>query len=148
MFKFILRYCNVLLGAGEYTFALVSLATFRFSFQQTPDYWGFLKELFEEAWDRAASLLSLGLVIPTLIALGASKLLDDVDLDVWYEGDPELGSLHKSVIEACNQDVGKRLLICVGLFLGVLTSTGIAFAAMTIDLFFGFLGMIYIVDED
>lgn len=148
MFKFILRYCNVLLGASEYAFALLSLITFKFSFEQTSDYWGFLKELFEEAWDRAVSLLSLGLVIPTLIALGASKLLDDVDLDVWYEGDPELGSLHKSVIEACNQGVGKRLLIGVGLFLGVLASTVIAFAAMTIDLFFGLLGMIYIVDED
>lgn len=148
MFKFILRYCNVLLGASEYAFALLSLITFKFSFEQTSDYWGFLKELFEEAWDRLASLLSLGLVVPTLVLIGASKLLDDVDLDVWYEGDPELGSLHKAIVQACDAGLGKRLCVSLGLFIGVLISTIIAFAAMTIDLFFGLLGMIYIVDED
>lgn len=148
MFKFILRYCNVLLGASEYAFALLSLITFKFSFEQTSDYWGFLKELFEEAWDRLASLLSLGLVVPTLVLIGASKLLDDVDLDVWYEGDPELGVIHKVIVMACDTAFHKRLFFSVGLFLGVLISTIIAFAAMAIDLFFGLLGMIYIVDED
>ncbi|MGL4353122.1 MAG: hypothetical protein ACRCTP_04195 [Aeromonas popoffii] len=148
MFKFILRYCNVLLGAGEYFFAVLSLITFRFSFQQTPDYWGFMKELLEEAWDRLASLLSLGLVIPTLVVLGASKLLNDVDLDVWYEGDPELGAIHKAIVMACDTAFHKRLLFSVGLFIGVLLSTIIAFAALTVDLFFSLLGMVYIVDED
>lgn len=148
MFKFILRYCNVLLGASEYAFALLSLITFKFSFEQTSDYWGFLKELFEEAWDRLVGFLSQGVLIPGLILIGASKLLDDVDLDVWYEGDPELGSLHKAIVQACDAGLGKRLCVSLGLFIGVLTSTIIAFAAMTIDLFFGLLGMIYIVDED
>lgn len=148
MFQYVIKMCNVLLGVGEYAFALLSLVTFRVSFIATPDYWGFMKDLFIEAWDRIVSLISLGLVIPTLILLGASGILEKVDLDVWYEGDAELAELHRTTIMACNASVHWRIMAAVSLFVGVALSTLIAFFAMTIDLFFSILGMTFIVDED
>lgn len=147
MFKYVSLYCNVLLGVKDYMFALMSLLTFRVTFHFTPDYRGYLKDLADECWDRFAGFFTLGMVLPTIVLLGASHILEDVDLDVWYDGDPELGGVHKATVEACEERLGYRMIIAPLMFFSVLVSTVIAYAAIFIDLLYGLFGVAYFTDD-